>query len=77
MNDKLQKALAFLQEFFKDEQSVQTFDCRNIAGDEMQTIYEEDGITIDFAYKYSYIEIFGLSEVEYNALLDMSCGFLW
>lgn len=77
MNDKLQKALAFLQEFFKNEKSVQTFDCRNIAGDDMQTIYEEDGITIDFCYTYSYIEIFGLTKAEYDELLDSSCGFLW
>ena len=50
---------------------MQTFDCRNIMGDSMSTIYDEDGITVDFCYHYEYLEIFGLSDEEYSSLGDI------
>lgn len=50
---------------------TQTFDCRNIVGDPMSNIYDEDGITVDFCYHYDYLEIFGLSDEEYASLSDI------
>ena len=40
----------------------------NWAGDQMSTIWEEDGVTIDICYGYSYFEVFGLTEEEENEL---------
>lgn len=34
----------------------------------MVTIFEEDGVTIDICYGYSYFEVFGLTEEEENEL---------
>jgi hypothetical protein len=34
----------------------------------METIYNEDGITVDYCYYYGYIEIFGLTDEEYKEL---------
>ena len=36
----------------------------------MKTVYDEDGITVDWCYYYEYIEIFGLTEEEFEDLVD-------
>lgn len=40
------------------------FFCRNLVGDPMTTIYEDDDLTIDICYGYMYFEVFGLTEAE-------------
>lgn len=45
------------------------FFSRNLVGDDMSTIWEEDGVTIDICYEYEYFEVFGLTEEEENELL--------
>lgn len=76
MNDKLQKLWEFLQDYFKEYDCMPAYNCHTTAGDELETIYEEDGITVDWSYKWSYIEVFGLTEAEFEELLEMSDGFL-
>ena len=44
------------------------FDTRNIMGDEMITIYEGKGLTIDICFYYSYFEVFGLNDTEFEEL---------
>ena len=44
------------------------FNTRNIVGDKMVSIYDTDGIQIDYCYGYTYIEIFGLTENEFKAV---------
>ena len=44
------------------------FFTRNLVGDPMATIWEEDGVTIDICYYYSYFEVFGLTKEEENEL---------
>lgn len=44
------------------------FDNRNIVGDETRTIYESKGLTIDICFNYSYFEVFGLSDAEFEEL---------
>ena len=41
------------------------FDCRNIVGDPMETIYCEAGVTIDLCRDYGYFEVFGLTNEEF------------
>lgn len=55
------------------EQNYEYADCgifntRNIVGDTMTTIYSDDELTIDICYDYSYFEVFGLSDDEFNEL---------
>lgn len=44
------------------------FNSRNIVGDAIQTIYKGEGLTIDICYNYSYFEVFGLSDAEFEEL---------
>lgn len=65
--NKIEKLKKFLKE---NHQGRQAFNTRNIVGDSMQTVYEEDGIIVDYCYYYDYIEIFGLTNKEFESLLD-------
>lgn len=44
------------------------FDSRNIVGDDMRTIYDKGGLTIDVCDFYEYIEIFGLDYKDFRKL---------
>ena len=44
------------------------FFTRNIAGDEMSTLYEDEHIQVDICYDYEYFEVFGLTETEEEEL---------
>lgn len=46
------------------------FSSRNIAGDEMRTVYEKEGVTIDYAPYYGYVEIFGLREGDFDKVCE-------
>lgn len=53
--DKIDKLKKFLQ---KEYPNIQAFNTRNVAGDYLETVYEEDGITVDYCEGWGYIEIF-------------------
>lgn len=63
---KLIKLKKFLKGVFKKR--IQAFTTKNIVGDYMETIYNKDGIQVDYAPGYGYIEIFGLTDEEYEEL---------
>lgn len=65
--NKIDKLKIFLQENYPNEQA---FNTRNWIGDNMGTVYDEDGIIVDYCYEYEYIEIFGLTDVEFENLID-------
>ena len=46
------------------------FGTRNIVGDEMTELYNENGLKVDICYRYSYFEVFGLSSEEMDELKD-------
>lgn len=56
----LEKAKEIIKENFSDA-NCGIFNCRNIVGDTMTNIYDEDGLCIDICYGYAYFEVFGLS----------------
>lgn len=64
--NRLIKLKKFLKEAFED--SIQSFTTKNIVGDSMVTIYNKDEIQADYAPRYGYIEIFGLTDEEYQEL---------
>jgi hypothetical protein len=66
-NTKLKQLKIFLQE---NHPNIQAFNTRNVIGDGMEEVYNEDGITVDYCEGYEYIEIFGLTDKEFNSLLD-------
>lgn len=65
--NKIDKLKIFLQENYPNEQA---FNTRNTVGDSMAIVYNEDGIIVDYCYEYEYIEIFGLTDVEFENLID-------
>ena len=44
------------------------YDTRNLVGDKMTTIYDKDGLTIDICYAWSYFEVFGLTDEDFEEL---------
>ena len=58
--DRIEKLRKFLID--TGYSGTQTFDCRNVVGDPMSTVYDENGITVDHCYRYEYLDIFGLSD---------------
>lgn len=42
------------------------FDCSNIAGDLMETIYDEAGVRIELCRNWGYFEVFGLTDEEFS-----------
>ena len=72
--NRLLKVKKFIQETYYNERNgehtIQLFDSRNRVGDIMETVYKEDGITIDYCPRHWYLEIFGLSNEEYLDLID-------
>lgn len=49
---------------------MQAFNTRNFAGDPMITVYDKDGIQVDYCEHYGYIEIFGISKKEFKELQE-------
>lgn len=82
MNNKMENLRNFLKDFIavvrweicipKDaDWKLQAFSTRNIVGDIMENVYAENGAYVDYCRGNDYIEIFGLTEEEYNSLSDL------
>ena len=67
--DRAKKIIEFLKEYF-DGERIQMFDTRNTVGDWMTTIYMNHGVTIDYCFSWDYIEIFGLTDEEFNTVME-------
>lgn len=65
--DRLEKAKEIIKENFS-LYDCGLFNTRNLVGDPISTIYDEDGLTIDVCYRYSYFEVFGLTDEEFEEL---------
>lgn len=70
--NRVERIIEFLSKKFEH---IQTFDTRNVVGDEMETIYEEDGVIIDYCRSWDYIEVFGLTKEEYKSLFESGVCF--
>lgn len=67
MTDKLEKAKRIIDQYY-DRASCGIFDCKGWGGDDMFTVYENDGLVIDICFYHQYFEVFGLSEDEFLEL---------
>ncbi len=63
----LEKAKEIIKTYYEDA-DCGIFNSRNTVGDTMETIYEDEGLTIDICYYWSYFEVFGLSRAEFEEL---------
>lgn len=64
---KLETAKKIIKQHYKDA-DCGIFDCRNLVGDVMETLYEQDGLCIDICYFWAYFEVFGLTNEEFEEL---------
>lgn len=48
-----------------EDASCGIFDCRNIVGDPMETIYDEGGVIIDLCRDWGYFKVLGLTNEEF------------
>lgn len=69
MTERLSKIINFLNERFGE--IPQCFDTTNTVGDVMDTIYNENNVTIDYCSNWDYIEVFGLDKEEFNILSNL------
>lgn len=67
MAERVKRIKDFLNDVFEGRQP-QIFTTKNIVGDFLVPIYEEDGIEIEFCPKWNYVEVFGLSADEEEEL---------
>ena len=65
--NKIKKLKRFLNNNYPH---IQAFNTRNLVGDSMKTVYDDDGIIVDYCEYWGYIEIFGLTEKQFDDLLD-------
>jgi len=56
----------------KELEGKQVFNTRNILGDPMTNVYNEDEIQVDVCYRYDYVEIFGLTDDEWKEITEKS-----
>lgn len=66
-----ENVISFLKKRFQNK--IQMFDTRNFVGDHMITIYDSNGVVIDYCPDYDYIEIFGLTDDEFAIVVE-ECG---
>lgn len=65
--NKLETAKKIIKEHI-DIGGFGIFDTRNMVGDFMRTIFNEDGLTIDICDGWRYFEVFGLTDEEFLEL---------
>ena len=56
-------------EQYKDS-NYQIFNTMNLVGDSTEEIYNKDGVLIFECEYYGYLEVFGLSEKDFDLLCD-------
>lgn len=69
LENKINKTLKELLER-NEQDKIQMFDCRDIAGDYKESLLDEDNVTILYAPNYNYVEVLGLSEQDYNKIYE-------
>jgi hypothetical protein len=63
----LEKAKQVIKENYRNG-NCGIFNTRNLVGDPMTNIYYDNGLQIDICYRYSYFEVFGLSDEDFEEL---------
>lgn len=70
---RIEKLIKFLKERFESE--IQMFDTPSLVNDFRVSIYSEDDITVLYAPSWNYIEIFGISDEEFERVMKEAKGY--
>jgi len=73
MTERLKKVLDYIKANYYS--GIQVFCSRNTVGDQMESVWSEDGVVIDYCPYYDYLEVLGLTEDEIHALCDLLGDF--
>lgn len=73
---KLEEAKKFISDHIEDA-PCGIFNTRNYIGDEMETVYDHDGLVIDLCRYWEYFEVFGLSDEEFYDLSEFYATACW
>ena len=65
----MEKIKEVIKEYY-DDACCGIFDCRNMVGDPMETIYDDGKVQIDICYSWMYFEVFGLTDEEFQELAE-------
>lgn len=63
----MKKIKEVIKEYYNDA-CCGIYDCRNTVCDPMETIYDDGNVQIDICYFWSYFEVFGLTDEEFEKL---------
>lgn len=69
---RIEKLIKFLKERF--ESGIQMLDTPSLVNDFRVPIYSEDDITVLYAPFWNYIEIFGISDEEFERVMKEAKG---
>lgn len=61
------KVKKLIKKFYNDAHCG-FFDCRNFVGDPMYVLFNGSHFRLEICYSYSYFELFGATEEEFNKL---------
>mgnify|MGYP007077603125 FL=1 len=70
---RIEKLIKFLKERF--ESGIQMFDTPSLVNDYRIPIYVEDDITVLYAPSRDYIEIYGISDEEFERVMKEAKGW--
>lgn len=70
---RIEKLIEFLKAHF--ESGIQMFNTPSIVGYFRVPIYSEDNIKVLFAPHYEYIEIYGISDEEFERVMKEANGY--
>lgn len=65
---ELNKVKKLIKEFY-DDGNHSLFSTRNIVGDHMWNLFYGNHFNLDICYDYSYFELFGATEKEFNKVM--------
>lgn len=65
--NNLEKAKQIIEQNLQDAR-YGIFDCHNICGDCVVTLYSDDSLIVLIFYAWNYFEVFGLSNAEFIEL---------
>ena len=73
MKPRIKRLISFIKSKFND--GIQMFNTPSMAGDFRVPIYSKDEITVLWAPYYEYIEIYGISDVEFATVMKETNGY--
>lgn len=66
--DKMESLRMFLEENYR---GVQAFNKSSLENDKMRRVYTKGNVKVDYCSDWQYLEIFGLTDKEFESLSDV------